>query len=158
VLVQRYSDVVFRTACLITGSAAAAEDAAQEAFMKAYTALPRFRPGAPLRPWLLKIASNEARNQRRAALRRARFELRVAPEDTQSSPEWEAESAEQRRRLLAAVATLAHDDQLVIACRYFLDLSGQETAAVLGCAEGTVKSRLSRALSRLRTVLEKTDG
>src|SRR3712207_6861099 len=56
----------FRTACLITSSAADAEEAAQEAFVKAWRALPRFRAGAPFRPWLLTIVANEARNRRRA--------------------------------------------------------------------------------------------
>jgi RNA polymerase sigma-70 factor (ECF subfamily) len=62
-------------------------------------------------------------------------------------------SEEQRRELLAAVNTLRDDDRQVIACRYFLDLSEAETADALGCARGTVKSRLSRALGRLRVQL-----
>jgi RNA polymerase sigma-70 factor (ECF subfamily) len=60
---------------------------------------------------------------------------------------------EQRRELLGAVSALRDDDQRVIAYRYFLDLSEAEMADLLGCARGTVKSRLSRALSRLRQQL-----
>ena len=63
-LVRRYSGIAFRTAYLITRDAAEAEDAAQEAFVKAYYALDRFRIEAPLRPWLLRIVANEARNRR----------------------------------------------------------------------------------------------
>ena len=63
-------------------------------------------------------------------------------------------AAEQRRRLLDAVEALRDDDRLVISCRYFLELSEEETAAALGIARGTVKSRLSRALERLRAHLE----
>ena len=63
-------------------------------------------------------------------------------------------TAEQRRRLLDAVEALRDDDRLVISCRYFLELSEEETAAALGIARGTVKSRLSRALERLRAHLE----
>jgi RNA polymerase sigma-70 factor (ECF subfamily) len=70
-LVARHQQVAFRTAYVVCGDAAEAQDAAQEAFLKAYAALPRFRAGAPFRPWLLRIVANEARNRRRSAGRRA---------------------------------------------------------------------------------------
>ena len=57
---------------LITQDAAEAEEAAQDAFVKAWRALARFRAGEPLRPWLLTIVANEARNRRRSAGRRTR--------------------------------------------------------------------------------------
>lgn len=161
-LVQRYSDLAFRTAWLITGSVAEAEDAAQEGFIAAYRALPRFRAGAPLRPWLLRIVANAARNRRRAAGRRVDAGLRLADSrrnvDAASSPERAAEVAEGRDALLRAVAALDAGDRDVVACRYFLELSVAETAAVLGCAEGTAKSRLSRALQRLRHIMAETPG
>ena len=144
----------FRTAYLITGDASDAEDAAQEAFVKAYRALDRFRTGAPFRPWLLAIVANEARNRRRAAGRRTSLALRAAeqgpPETSSPSPETAVVAAERRAELLVAVEGLREADRLAIACRYFLGLSEEETAAALGCAPGTVKSRLSRALGRLR--------
>src|SRR4029453_7775357 len=65
-----YPPRAFRTAYLLSGNAAAAEEAVQDGFVKAYRALGRFRRGAPLRPWLLRIVSNEARNRRRSAGRR----------------------------------------------------------------------------------------
>jgi RNA polymerase sigma factor (sigma-70 family) len=71
-LVQRYQDIAFRIAFIILGSAQEAEDAAQEAFIKAYYALPRFRRGATFRPWLLQIVANQAKNQRRPIRRRPR--------------------------------------------------------------------------------------
>jgi RNA polymerase sigma-70 factor, ECF subfamily len=153
-LVTRHADVVFRTAYLVTGSAADAEDAAQEAFLAAFRALHRFRDGAPFRPWLLRIAANAARNRRRSAGRHAAGELRVAEtlsrRDAAPSPETEVEAAEERRALLRAVHLLGDHDRDVIACRYFLELDVAETAAVLGCAAGTVKSRTARALEHLR--------
>ena len=80
--------------------------------------------------------------------------LRAAGEqlsgDAAPSPETGAIASEQREALLGALEKLREEDQLVIACRYFLDLSEEETAATLGWRRGTVKSRLSRALSRLR--------
>jgi RNA polymerase sigma factor (sigma-70 family) len=157
-LVRRYQGIAHRTAYLITGDAAAAEDAAQTGFVKAYYALPRFRRGAPFRPWLLKIVANEARNQKRSAGRRAGLELRLAEdrprEDAAPSPEAAVLADEPRRRLLDAVNRLTRKDREVIALRYFLDLSEAETAEILGCARGTVKSRLARALGRLRPLLE----
>ena len=66
-----YQGIAFRTAYLLAGSAADAEEAAQDGFVKAYRALGRFRIGAPFRPWLLKIVANEARNRRRALSVRA---------------------------------------------------------------------------------------
>ena len=157
-IVQRYQQVAFRTAYVITGSAPDAEDAAQEAFVKAYRALGRFREGAALRPWLLKIVANEARNRNRSTGRRQQLELRLIqgtrPGAAATSAEAVAVASDERRRLLAMVNALSDEDRLVIASRYFLELSGEETAAALGIPEGTVKSRLSRALARLRTRVE----
>jgi RNA polymerase sigma factor (sigma-70 family) len=153
-LVELHQDIAFRVAYLVAGSAADAEDAAQEGFVNAWRALGRFRPGAPFRPWLLQIVANEARNRRRSAGRRAHLALRAAasepPGGGEPSPEGAALAADRRARLLAAVNTLAEPDRRVIACRYFLELGEQETAAALGLRRGTVKSRLSRALGRLR--------
>jgi RNA polymerase sigma factor (sigma-70 family) len=110
------------------------------------------------RPWLLAIVANEARNRRRSSGRRARLALRSAaqlrPGDAAPSPEAAVLDAEGRERLLAAVNELREEERLVVACRYFLDLSETETAAALGLRPGTVKSRLSRALARLRASLE----
>ena len=145
--------VAFRTAYFIVGDASEAEDAAQEAFVKAYRALGSFRSGAPFRPWLLAVVANEAKNRRKAAGRRFSLALRAARENPTGdtpSPEAAAVAAERRAELLAAVGALREEDRLVIGCRYFLGLSEAETAATLGCARGTVKSRLSRALARLR--------
>lgn len=153
-LVTRHSDLAFRTAYLVTGSATDAEEATQDGFLSAYRALPRFRDDGPLRPWLLRIVANAARNRRRASRRRADLQLRLVDQfsqgDAAPSPEAAVEAAEERAALLRAVNSLDEKDRRVIACRFFLDLDVTETAAVLNCAEGTVKSRLSRALERLR--------
>jgi RNA polymerase sigma-70 factor (ECF subfamily) len=150
-LVRANQEVAFRLAYVITGSAAEAEDAAQEAVLKAWRALPRFREGEPLRPWLLTIVANEARNRRRSAGRRERLALRAAAAAA-VAPGREEPLLDQGE-LAAALGRLRHDDRVVIGCRYLLALSEAETAAALGVARGTVKSRLSRALVRLRTAL-----
>jgi RNA polymerase sigma-70 factor (ECF subfamily) len=159
-LLARHQAVAFRAAYLVTGSTAEAEDATQDACVKAWLALERFRPGAPFRPWLVQIAVNEARNRRRAAGRRAGLTLRLAPGAAEAgsvpSAESEALAVQDRVRLAAAVAELREDDQLIIAARYFLALSEAETATALKLRPGTVKSRLSRALGRLQRQLEAT--
>ena len=157
-LLERHQGIAFRAAYVVTGSAAEAEDATQEACVKAWLALGRFRADAPFRPWLVQIAINEARNRRRGAGRRAGLALRLVDDPAAAraaaSAETEALAGEERARLAAAVGRLREDDQLVIAARYFLGLSEAEAAGALGVRPGTVKSRLSRALDRLRGELE----
>jgi RNA polymerase sigma factor (sigma-70 family) len=156
-LVRAHQDIAFRTAWLVCGSSADAEDAAQEAFVKAWRALGRFRQGAPFRPWLLSIVANEARNRRRSAGRREALALRAAaerrPSDGAASPPEAVLRAERREALLGALEQLGDDDRAVLGCRHLLGLSEEETAAALGVRRGTVKSRTSRALERLRAQL-----
>jgi RNA polymerase sigma-70 factor (ECF subfamily) len=157
-LVEEHQTIAFRTAYLITGSAADAEEAAQDGFVKAHRALGRFRADAPFRPWLLAIVANEARNRRRSARRHEQLALRAAEGplsgDAAPSPEAAVLAAEGRRVLLEAVNGLSPEERLVIACRYFIGLSEAETAAVIGRPKGTVKSRTARALERLRARME----
>jgi RNA polymerase sigma-70 factor (ECF subfamily) len=156
-LVVVHQELAFRTAYLIARDASDAEEAAQDGFVKAYRALGRFRTGAPFRPWLLAIVANEARNRRRSAGRRAALVLRAGEEgrsgDAAPSPEAALLAGEGRARLLAAVEALAEPDRDVIACRYLLDLSEEETAAALDLPRGTVKSRTHRALEKLKEAL-----
>jgi RNA polymerase sigma-70 factor (ECF subfamily) len=156
-LVRRYQDVAVRTAHVIAPDGDA-EDACQEAFVKAHAALGRFRDGSPFRPWLLRIVANEARNRRRSATRRTGLALRAAEDrplgDAAPSPESAVLDHESRSALLGAVNQLRDEDREVIGARYFLELSEAETAEALGIPRGTVKSRLSRALERLRAVID----
>ena len=152
VLVVRYTAAAHRTAVLL-GAGDDAQDVVQEAFVKAFRGLKSFRDDAPFRPWLLAIVAREAMNLHRAGKRRADLQMRIAsyePGASPADPEDEAVRDERRRRLLDAVRALPEKDQLVITCRYFLELSEAETAQVLGWPKGTIKSRLSRALARLR--------
>jgi RNA polymerase sigma factor (sigma-70 family) len=162
-LVRRYRDVALRTATFVGGDAGEAEDAVQDAFVKAYAALGRFRTGAPLRPWLLRIVANEARNRRRSTGRREGLALRAAGDrrpgsDAAPSPEAAVLDQERRGALLRAVNALRDEDREIIGARYFLELSEAETAEALGIPTGTAKSRLSRALVRLRERLVNEGG
>jgi RNA polymerase sigma-70 factor (ECF subfamily) len=154
-LVQRHAGIAHRAATLIAGPWDA-EDVVQDAFVRAYYALPRFRDGAPFRPWLLAIVTNTARNALRSRGQQARLRVRVSSEPVSSavpSAESVAVSAAGDRELLAAIASLPEKFRLVVTCRYLLELSEDETAQALGWPRGTVKSRLSRALDRLRADL-----
>jgi RNA polymerase sigma-70 factor (ECF subfamily) len=157
-LVRVHQAVAFRTAWVVSGGADDSEDAAQEGFMKAFAALSRFRAGTPFRPWLLTIVANEARNRRRSAGRRDALALRTpaghGADVAASSPEEAVLARERRVVLLGALARLPEPDRAVIVFRYLMQFSGAETAAALGVPAGTVKSRLSRALDRLRRTLE----
>jgi RNA polymerase sigma factor (sigma-70 family) len=156
-LVRMHQQIAMRTAWLVTRNAAEAEDAVQEAFVKAYRALRRFREGAAFRPWLLAIVTNEARNRRRSVARADRLTLRVAEVrpsgDAAPSPEAAALLDEERTLLVNALNAMREEDRLVVGYRYLLGLSEAETAEALGVPKGTVKSRLARSLGRLREAL-----
>ena len=155
-LVHRHAPMAVRTAVLL-GAGADAEDVVQEALVKAYRSLGGFRPGAPFRPWLLRIVANETRNHHRSAVRRTvreGREQRAAEALTALlDPSDQVADREEKRRLLTQVALLPDRLRAVVTCRYLLELDEQETATVLGVPRGTVKSRLSRGLARLREQL-----
>lgn len=157
-LVRRYQDLAFRTAYLITADAQDAEDATQTAFLKAYLHLSRFRADAPFRPWMLRIVANEARNARRARQRHRGQEDLDADGEALPAPDPSVElqmvARERSAWLVAHIDTLSRIDRQVIYCRYALDLTEAEIADVLDCPRGTVKSRLHRALGRLRARLD----
>ena len=159
VLVRMHQDAAVRLAATVSGGWGDPEAAAQEALVKAYGALSRFRQGAPFGPWLFRIVVNEARNARRSGQRRRQLVERLghsmAPDAT-TSPETALLDADERRLLVAAVQRLPRRQREAVACRYFLELSEAETAEVLGIAPGTVKSRVSRALRKLRADLDAT--
>jgi RNA polymerase sigma factor (sigma-70 family) len=158
-LVRRYQALAVGLAAVVTRDPANAEDVAQEGFLKAYYALDRFRPGASFRAWLTRIVVNEARNALAASRRRAQLHTRVADDGTRltvgASAELSAVANEQHGTLLAILDAQREDDRAVLLYRYVLDLSEAEMAEALGCSPGTVKSRLSRALARLRADLDK---
>ncbi|MDC5697879.1 RNA polymerase sigma factor [Intrasporangium calvum] len=158
VLVNRHAPMARRLAVL-SGAGADTDDVVQEACVKAYRSLPRFRPGGRFRPWLLRIVVNETRNLHRGNTRRAERELRIVREELAAAPGGDpAEAAldlDRRAALLVALRHLPEDQREVVTCRYLLELSESETATTLGLRTGTVKSRLHRGLARLREELSR---
>jgi RNA polymerase sigma-70 factor (ECF subfamily) len=156
-LVLAHQQAVFRLCYLLLGDPDDAEDVAQETFLRAWNHLKRFDPARPLRPWLLSIASNLASNRRRSAGRYVSALMRAFRSEPAASARssLEEKSAQhiEASDLWKAVQHLSLPDQQVVYLRYFLELSVVETAQALDIPEGTVKSRLSRALERLRGII-----
>jgi RNA polymerase sigma-70 factor (ECF subfamily) len=155
-LVQEQQAAVFRLAFLLLGDADEAEDVAQDVFVRAARGLVRFDRTRPLRPWLLQITRNLAANRRRSARRYlaalGRWWHVAAP--AQAAAQITAAVDNDAAVLHQAIGRLSTQDQEVIYLRYFLELPVDETAQALGVAPGTVKSRLARALGRLRPLVQ----
>ena len=155
-LVARHRSSALRVATVVLGTAGGADDIVQDADVRAWKARSSIDADRSFRAWYLKVVANAARNSRRSRGRRAALELRDAHREARATPADPAEQAvsdDERRVVLAALGRLGPDDRLVIALRHFEQLGEAEMAEVLGCPPGTVKSRLSRAMTRLRTEL-----
>jgi RNA polymerase sigma-70 factor (ECF subfamily) len=151
-LFSRHWLAAWRLAFSVTGSAAAADDAAQEAFERAFRGLAGFNGRSSFRTWLSRIVLNQAID---LARRQSRLQA-VEPGET-PSPEWSDEETVRDRDLLDAVLALPLERRTAIVLRYWARLTPPEIAEILGVPLGTVHSRLGRALAELRTRLEETD-
>lgn len=155
-LVGQYQEAVFRLAYLLLADADEAKDVAQEVFIRAFYALDRFDSSRPLHPWLLSITTNLARNRQRSLGRYLAAVTRwfqTEPEPVMPNPGDEHLRQQEAKTLWQAVQRLSRADQEIIYLRYFLELSVEEAAEAAEIAPGTVKSRLHRALNRLRTTV-----
>jgi RNA polymerase sigma-70 factor (ECF subfamily) len=154
-LVALYGTLTERTARVLLTERAAAEDAVQEAWLDAWRGLKTFQTERPFRPWLLTLVANRCRmSVRRKGLASLSLDHKLAeelpdPEDLATRTIRAASHAELRSLL----GQLGEDQQRIIALRFFADLSLEEIAALLDIPLGTVKSRLHRGLSALRTRL-----
>ncbi len=156
-LFHQYKNLVFKTAFLLLNDYQEAEDALQEVFLRVYKALPSFdlAKGA-FSTWLYRITVNYCLDRRR------RHRPIILPMDTVRSlagadPPRFAERADDEDAVLQAMERLSDTLRVVLVLRYYLDLSYKDIAEVLDIPEGTVKSRLDRALKTLRRVLESGD-
>jgi len=142
---------LLRTAVLLTGDRGAAEDLVQETYERIYVHWPRIRTGAPeayARKTLTNLASNRWRTRRRRPA-----EVTLADDFDRPSPD-SSEHYAVRDHVIRALQTLPPRQRAVIVLRYYEDLTEVQTAEVLGCSVGNVKSQASRALDRLRLVTE----
>lgn len=137
----------------MAGSSRAA-DAAQEGFVRAFRKLHQFDESrGAFRSWLLHIVANAARNELRRLDRHRRIDMTVASLAVVGPDHDPGVSLARREELATAIAALSVDDRLVLGLRWWAELTEAEMAEVLDVARGTVKSRLSRAMNRLRAEL-----
>lgn len=159
-LVRRHLPAALRVAAVVSGSTEEASDIVQDAFVSVHRGLASYRGAGSVRSWLLRAVANHAKNHVRGRVRRLRRDDRHAGLQLREAAGAEDSALEraERERLALALRRLRPDDRAVLACRFVADLSELETAAVLELAVGTVKSRTSRALARLRAELGYGEG
>ena len=165
-LIEPHMTKVYNIAYRICQNADDAADAAQDAFLKAFGNISKFKGGAKFSTWLYRIATNAALDMVKGRGRHGAYSLdaeisgedgevlREIPSDA-PLPQEEAERAEVRREINAALARLSDPDRSIIVLRDINGMAYRELSEILGCSEGTVKSRLSRARQKLREILSK---
>lgn len=165
-LVRVHARAVHAYLFRVTGSAADADDLGQETFLRAYTALrdypPQRRRELKARTWLITIAANVWRNHVRSRTRRPESVVRVedaaaAWADGSPGPEESAATADDRRRLVAALSALPERHRESVVLRHVIGLSYAEVAEVQGCPVGTAKAQVSRGVVGLRQLLAGQD-
>jgi RNA polymerase sigma-70 factor, ECF subfamily len=157
-LVWRNWDDAHRTAFLIVHDAGAAEDIAQEAMLAAVRAIDRFDRRRPFRPWLHRIVVNQALDWLRAPQRRAEVSAEtVHPPEHRPGP---SDSAEKglSGELIAALRALDPEQRAIVVVRHLLGYNAREIGRMLGLPSATVRTRLRRALDRLRKLLDDEEG
>lgn len=147
-LVRRHFARAWRAAYAITGRREAADDAVQDAFERVFRTLDRFDDARPLAPWLHRIVVNCALSGLRGVAR-TRSLSQTLSAGPLSDPHLRASVSE----ALEAMSTLDADKRAVVALRLLLGYTSKETAEILGTTEGTIHSRLSRALEQMRVAL-----
>jgi len=155
-LIETYKNVLFGVAYLITRNRTSAEDAVQEGLVKIWKNLPSLRDPVKIKSWLVRIVVNEVKQWFRVNPAPSLPLDAVAGIPCDSDPPEElAMSAERRRLIRRALGALPREQQEAVILRFYSELSVPEIARVIRVPEGTIKSRLSRALSRLGAVLRR---
>jgi RNA polymerase sigma-70 factor (ECF subfamily) len=162
-LVRRHQRAVYRVAYGLTRNPSDADDLAQEAFVRAYQAIGRFRVGEPLFPWLARIVTNLAFTLFRSRRRRPETALEPLVEagrqfGADDDPTESAARSEREAMIQAAFAELKPDHQAVLTLRVVEEMSYEQIAGALRVPMGTVMSRLSRARAELKARLAARSG
>jgi RNA polymerase sigma-70 factor (ECF subfamily) len=155
-LFEQYKNLVYKTAYLMLGESADAEDALQEIFVQVYRSLSGFDPGkGAFTTWLYRVAFNYCLNHRR---KRRPFTLPLEDLSRTLSSEFPGAQLAEEQVLQQAIGTLTDKQRAVVILRYFWALPYAEIAQILEIPLGTVKSRIDLALKTLRKVLEESDS
>jgi len=153
-LVEQYRGTLFGTAYFMIRDRGLAEDAVQEALIQMWKHLPSLRLQGSIKIWLIRIVVNQVKQQfRKKRLPTVPLEQTPEPIDNSNSAETAMIRDEDRQQIRQALEMLPTDQRETIVLRYFSELTVPEVARVLGEREGTIKSRLSRALHRLGEIL-----
>ncbi|OFW66210.1 MAG: hypothetical protein A2Z12_00545 [Actinobacteria bacterium RBG_16_68_21] len=152
-LVWRYRDTVYTLAVRLVGPDLA-PDVTQEALIRAWRAMPRFRGDAALGTWLHRITVNTAWTLRRRATRHETQQLDETLVDPAAGPERAGELAEMRAQLGSAIGQLTPGQRVVLVLRDVYGWSHAEVGRELGITQTTAKVRLHRARKRLRALLD----
>lgn len=156
VLVKKYRTKVFNLAYSLTRDRDAADDLAQESFIKAYFALPRFKLKSGFGTWLYRIAMNTVKDylRKKSRIREVAFgkeiEHLVIQEDEMERKEKKQQEEQNRRLVHEAIQSLPEKYQLILSLRDIQGFSYGEIADILNISPGTVDSRLHRARKSLR--------
>ena len=152
-LVERHSPMVRRLTYAVLGQQQDAEDAAQDAFLSAWSALDRFDPHAAMGPWLARIAMNAARDLRRRRRVRTTEPIPLSQPATAAPPDSQTERALLRDRLRSALAELPERQRAAVVLFEVEGYSHAEVGAMLGIPEGTARSDVFHARRKLRLLL-----
>lgn len=148
-LAGRELDRVYRLAGLLLGNAAEAEDAVGDALERAWVALPRLRDPADFNAWFDRIVVNACRDRLRRR-KKVRF-IPIDPSHDRGPTDDPLRAVLERDEILSRLNVLHEDERAVVVLHYWADLTQDAVAERLGVPVGTVKSRLNRALRRMRT-------
>lgn len=158
-LLERHRTALARTAYLATRDREVVQDVMQGALIQIWKDLPSYRPFGSFRAWMLKITLNKARKHyRKKRVQTVPLETAAEVSGNAEDPGVTVERGEQTRRMRQAMDLLSSDHREVLVLRYYNELTVPEIAKVLGCREGTVKSRISRAHGRLERAMAEVDS
>lgn len=156
ILFEQYKNLVYRTAYLMLGDPAEAEDALQEIFVRIYQSLPGFDPGkAAFTTWLYRVTLNYCLNHRR---KKRPVSLPLDDISPALKSEFPGAQLAEEEVLQQAIGKLTDRQRAVVILRYFWDLPYAEIAQILDVPLGTIKSRLDLALKTLRKVIEEEES
>jgi RNA polymerase sigma-70 factor (ECF subfamily) len=158
-LVTRYQDRLYRFVLRMVGTREEALELTQDVFIRAWQALPQWKPDAAFHTWLFRIGANAAMDalRRRKVVSFTELDEHHDPVSAEPGPEAHLETKQRLELLQAALARIAPEQREAILLREVEGLSYAELGVVLGVTEGTIKSRLARARAALAAQMERTN-
>lgn len=149
-LVEQYQNVLMGTAYLMTHDRAVAQELVQDAFLSAWRGIAGFRLGGPIKPWLVRITVNHVISHHR---KRSLPTVPILDVAEPGKDDLAVGQADDRDAIRRAMVALTNEQRQAVVLRYFADMTVPEVAEALGWPEGTVKSRLHRALEQMREAI-----